>query len=398
VSDSSGEEKTEKPTPKKLKESRKEGQVARTPEIGAWAAILAVAAALNWLAGQGIGSVRALLARTLVQTERPDTTVALTLLGEAARLTLVLTVALGLVVMLIGVAAAVAQGGFFVATKSLKPKWSRLSPKEGAKRLFGGHALWEGAKMLVKSAIVTVFVWRAIDGLLPLLGGLVPVGVALDLAAEAATGLMRDVAFAGLVAAGFDYAMARRRTGKQVRMTKKEVRDEHKQNEGDPFVRSALRSRQLAAARNRMMAAVPEADVVLVNPTHVAVALRYDPDKGTPRVVAKGAGTVAARIREVATDSGVTLVEDVPLARALHRACEVGQEIPVELYHAVAQVLAFVLSRRAAGAPAGHYRTPRDPAPLPEVPTRPARASGGARRPPRALAGADPSGPGGPGR
>lgn len=388
MSGSSGEEKTEKPTPKKLKDSRKEGQVARTPELGAWAAILVVASALNWLAGRGMGQVQALLERTLVQTQRPDTEVALTLLGEAFRLMLLLSLALGMLVMVIGVAAAVAQGGFFVATKAVKPKWSRLSPLQGAKRLFGPHALWEGAKMLVKSTLVTVFVWRAIDGLLPLVGGLVPVSVALQLAAEAATGLMRDAAVAGLVAAGFDYAMARRRTGKQVRMTKKEVRDEHKQSEGDPFVRSALRSRQLAAARNRMMADVPEADVVLVNPTHVAVALRYDPAKGTPRVVAKGAGTVATRIRELATDSGVTLVEDVPLARALHAACEVGQEIPAELYHAVAQVLAFVLSRRAAGAPPGRYRTPRDPAPLPEVP----------RTRVRAAIGAESSGPGPAGR
>jgi flagellar biosynthesis protein FlhB len=192
--------------------------------------------------------------------------------------------------------------------------------------------------------------------------------VALHVAASAATGLMRDVALAGLVAAGADYAVARRRTGKQVRMSKKEIRDEHKQSEGDPMVRSAIRSRQLAAARNRMMAEVPQADVVLLNPTHIAVALRYDPAKGTPRVVAKGAGLVATRIRELAEASRVALVEDIPLARALHSGCEVGQEIPPQLYQAVAQVLAFVLSMRAAGVPAGRHRTPRNGEPLPEVP------------------------------
>ncbi len=126
------------------------------------------------------------------------------------------------------------------------------------------------------------------------------------------------------------------------------------------MLKGAIRSRQLAAARNRMMADVPEADVVLVNPTHVAVALRYDPAKGTPRVVAKGAGVVATRIRELAEESRVSMVEDIPLARALHASCEVGQEIPPELYQAVAQVLAFVLSLQAAGAPAGRHRTPRD--------------------------------------
>ncbi len=212
--------------------------------------------------------------------------------------------------------------------------------------------------MLIKSGLVGVFVYRAIQDLMPMLGGMVPLSVALGVAADAATGLMRDVALAGLLAAAGDYAMARRRTGKQVRMTKKEVRDEHKNSEGDPMLKGAIRSRQLAAARNRMMADVPQADVVLVNPTHVAIALRYDPTKGTPRVVAKGAGVIATKIRELAEESRVSMVEDVPLARALYSSCEVGQEIPPELYQAVAQVLAFVLSRKASGAPAGRLPHP----------------------------------------
>ncbi|RYU10528.1 EscU/YscU/HrcU family type III secretion system export apparatus switch protein [Nocardioides iriomotensis] len=362
------EEKTEKPTPKKLKESRKEGTVARTPEIGAWAGVLALAMSLNWMVGHGIEKITNLLGETLVAIDRPSDERALSLLGEAAQLMLVLSAAFGTFILVIAVIGAVAQGGLFFATKALKPKWSRLNPLEGAKRLFGPHALWEGAKMLVKSALVGVFVYRAVQDLMPLVGGLVPLSVAMEIAADAATGLMRDVAAAGLVAAGADYAMSRRRTMKQVRMTKKEIRDEHKNSEGDPLIKSALRSRQLAAARNRMMADIPEADVVLVNPTHVAVAIRYEPAKGTPRVVAKGAGAIATKIREAASEHEVSMVEDVPLARALYGACEVGQEIPPELYQAVAQVLAFVLSRKAAGHPAGRHRTPRDLAPLPDVP------------------------------
>lgn len=368
------EEKTEKPTPKKLKESRKEGQVARTPEIGAWAGVLALAMSLNWMVGHGVEQIRHLFGETLVAIDRPSGERALSLLGEATQLMLVLCAGFGTFILVIAVLGAVAQGGLFFATKALKPKWSRLNPLEGAKRLFGPHALWEGAKMLVKSALVGVFVYRAIQDLMPMLGGLVPLSVAMEIAADAATGLMRDVAAAGLVAAGADYAMARRRTMKQVRMTKKEIRDEHKNSEGDPLIKSALRSRQLAAARNRMMADIPEADVVLVNPTHVAVAIRYEPSKGTPRVVAKGAGAIASKIREVATDNQVSMVEDVPLARALYGACEIGQEIPPELYQAVAQVLAFVLSRKAAGHPAGRHRTPRDSAALPVVPKHRRRA------------------------
>ncbi len=268
-----------------------------------------------------------------------------------------------------------AQGGLFFATKSLKPKWSRLNPLEGVKRLFGPHALWEGVKTLLKSALVGFFVWRAIVGLMPLVGGLVPLEVGLHIAASAATGLMRDTALAGLLAAAADYVVQRRRTGKQVRMTKHEVKQENKQTEGDPMMKGQIRSRQLASARNRMMADVPLADVVLVNPTHVAVALRYDPAKGTPRVVAKGAGVIATRIRELAETHRVAMVEDIPLARALHAGCEVGQEIPPQLYQAVAQVLAFVLSLRASGHPAGRHRTPRTGEPLPAVPRAGRRAS-----------------------
>jgi len=296
-----------------------------------------------------------------------------------------MSVCLGLGGRAVGVATATAQGGLFVATKALKPQWSRLNPLQGAKRLLGPHALWEGAKMLAKSALVTVFVWRAVDALMPVLGGLVPVSAALDLASAAALGLVRDVAAAGLLFAVADYAVQRRRIGKQVKMTKKEVRDEHRQTEGDPHVRSALRGRMLAAARSRMMAAVPKADVVVVNPTHVAVALRYEPERGSPRVVAKGAGAVAARIREVAEQSRVALVQDVPLARALHASCEVGQAIPPELYQAVAQVLAFVYGRRAKGTAAGRHPSPRSTGPLPTPARRRRRTpnSSGARPPGR---------------
>lgn len=364
---SSGEERTEKPTPKKVKENRKEGKVPRTQELGAWGALLAIALVLHWLVGLGTGRLRELMVRCLALVEHPEPAKVLALLREGTVLAVVISLVLGLAILVISVFAGAAQGGIHLATKSMKPKWSKLSLIQGGKRIFGPQAWWEGAKVLLKSSVVGLLVWRAVQDLLPLLGGLVPLDVALALGAEAATALMRDVAIAGVVAAAADYAFQRHKMGKQTRMTKKEVRDEHKMTEGDPLVKSAIRSRQLAAARNRMMADVPQADVVLVNPVHVAVALKYEPNKGTPRVVAKGAGAVAARIRAVADESRVPMVEDVPLARALHASCEVGQEIPQELYHAVAQVLAFVLSRKAKGAGAGRHSSPRQQGPLPEV-------------------------------
>ena len=136
-------------------------------------------------------------------------------------------------------------------------------------------------------------------------------------------------------------------------MSKQEVKDENKSTEGDPLIKSQRRSRQLAMSRNRMIAAISGADVVLLNPTHIAVAIKYEPGKSAPRVVAKGAGTIAARIREEAEAKGVPMVRDIPLARALHAACELGQEIPVELYNAVARVLAFVMQLKARGRSRG---------------------------------------------
>lgn len=364
---SSGEERTEKPTPKKVKENRKEGKVPRTQELGAWSALLVIALLLHWLVGHGVAELRELLLRCFALIEDPDPAKVLGMLREGTVVGVLISLVLGLGVMIVSVAGGAAQGGIHLATKSMKPKWSKLNPIQGAKRIFGPQAWWEGAKVLLKSAVVFLLVWRAVENLMPLLGGLVPFDVAFEIGATAALTLLRDVAIAGVVAAAADYVFQRHKMGKQTRMTKKEVRDEHKMAEGDPLVKSAIRSRQLAAARNRMMADVPQADVVLVNPVHVAVALRYEPSRGTPRVVAKGAGAVAARIRAVADDARVPLVEDVPLARALHRSCEVGQEIPPELYHAVAQVLAWVLSRKAKGAAAGHHRSPRVDGPLPEL-------------------------------
>ena len=182
---------------------------------------------------------------------------------------------------------------------------------------------------------------------------------------DQALGLVRNIGLVGLCMAAADYAMQRRRIGKQTRMSKEEIKQEHKQTEGDPLVKGAIRSRQLAAARNRMMADVATADVVLVNPTHVAVALRYDAQSGAPRVVARGAGAVAAKIRERGRGARVPLVRDVPLARALYRSTKVGQEIPPELFAAVAQVLAFVISRRSRGQRGGEHRSPAPEGELP---------------------------------
>lgn len=363
----SSEEKTEKPTPKRKKQARKDGQVPRTPELGAWLGLLVVTLAMGPLLDKELHALRTMMSTHLRAAERPSISLAMSLLGDAAQHVLVTLVVLGSMVLVIGVVSALAQGGFYLSPKLVKPDAKKLDPFKGAKRIFGPHAFWEGVKVIVKSGVVAFLAWGAIQAMMPLVGGLLPIEAVLSMVAAEVSRLVITVAVAGLVMAAADYAMMRRRIGKQTRMSHSEIKQEHKQAEGDPMLKGAIRSRQLAAARNRMIADVGTADVLLVNPTHVAVALRYDPEKGAPRVVARGAGAIAAKIRERAAEERVPLVRDVTLARAIYRHCEVGQEIPRELWAAVAQVLAFVLSRRNAGQHGGEHRTPRRTEELPEV-------------------------------
>lgn len=362
-----GGEKTQKATPKRQKEARKEGQVARTPDIGGWATVLVLSLALPGLMGREVDTMKGFMARTLRLAEEPTVASAMQLMRDGATHAFLVLVVMGAVIMVLGTAAALGQGGFALATKLVKPSAKKLDPVAGFKRVFGPHALWEGVKILLKSSVVVLIVWTAVKGLLPMVGGLVPTSTVLTEVAGTSVRLLRWCALAGLVMAGVDYAVQRRRIGKQTRMSHEEVKQEHKQSEGDPMLKGARRSRQLALSRNRMIADVAEADVVLVNPTHVAVALRYEPARGAPRVVARGAGAVATRIREQAVEHGVPMVRDVPLARALHRSTQVGQTIPEELFAAVATVLAFVITQDGRGLRGGTHRSPRSSAPLPEV-------------------------------
>jgi flagellar biosynthesis protein FlhB len=362
------EERTEKPTPKKRKENRKEGQVPRTQELGAWSAMLLFVSFLPLLLRREMEALQEVMARCLLAGEHASTGLALQLLGDGLRHAMTAIVVMGSAILVVGVAGALAQGGFYLATKSVQPKLSKLNPIPGFKRIFGVQALWEGTKMLLRASVVALLVWLAVKSLMPLIGGLMPMGIIIDTFADGALTMLRNVAVAGLVLAAADYLVQRMRVGKKARMTKEEVKQEHKNSEGDPLVKSAIRSRQLAAARNRMMADIVDADVVLVNPTHVAVALRYEPERGAPRVVARGAGVIAAAIRARAEEHRIEIVRDVPLARAIYTSTEVGMEIPAELFAAVAQVLAFVINRRSVGQRGGAHRSPRTEDDLPVVP------------------------------
>jgi flagellar biosynthetic protein FlhB len=352
----SAAERTEKATPKRMEEVRREGRLSSSRDMTGWvsmagaalvlpavlsSATTALTASVLGLRGvilkPGEGAAQEYFARSLA-TVPP---IVLPMFGAAVAGALV---------------GAFLQGGVHVRRFKFSSKQFNLVA--GVGRMVGKQALWEGAKALLKTGVVGIAVWTAIQGVLPLLAGAgaMPVQALLGIASGVIGAVLQAAIVTGIGLAAVDVFVVMQRNRKHTRMTRQEVRDEAKSTDGDPHIRQHRRSRQLAISRNRMIAAVSSADVVLLNPTHLTVALKYEPGKSAPRVVAKGAGAVAAKIRERATENRVPMVTDVPLARALYAACAVGQEIPEELYSAVARVLAFVMALKRRGAALGTHR------------------------------------------
>jgi flagellar biosynthesis protein FlhB len=356
--DGQGGEKTEKPTPKRLKEARKEGQIPRTQELGTWAGVAAASVFLPMLVGNTFDAIGRLFVQFGSVVDEPEAEAVGVLLGQALTVFLETLLPMALTLMLVGVLASAAQGGVAFATKGMKPTLKKLNPFPGMKRMFGTHGLWEAVKAVIKTAALGTVVVATSNRAQALVSasGALPLSAVVATFASSAVLMLRVVAITGLVIAIADYVVVRKQTMGKLKMTKYEIQQEHKQSEGDPHVKGQRRSMQLAMSRNRMMAEVATADVLLVNPTHVAVALRYEPERGAPRVVAKGADEVAARLRERAAEARVPMVQDVPLARALHASCELGQEVPPQLFTAVARVLAFVMQLGARGVRGGFHR------------------------------------------
>lgn len=360
---SDAQERTEQATDKRMKEARSKGRLGKSMDLTAWVGVGAAAVMLPFTIDLGgkAGVEQVFSVKTII--ESPDPARALEMLGDGLNSILGTIGPLLVVTALAVIAAAAVQGG--IHFKKLEGKYEQFDIVKGIGRVFGMRALWEGAKTILKSGVVAIGLFLVVQGLMPvlLMAGSLSLSSLLAAASSGAGGLLQAAVGAGLVLAGLDLLVVMRRNRKQTRMTKREVRDENKNSDGDPLVKSQRRSRQLAMSRNRMIAAIGGSDVVLVNPTHIAVALTYEPGKSAPRVVAKGAGAIALRIREKAEEERVPIVKDVPLARALHSACGLGDEIPVELYNSVARVLAFVMSLKARGSAYGvHTMTPSAPA------------------------------------
>jgi flagellar biosynthesis protein FlhB len=353
---SGGGEKTEKATPKRRQEARRKGQVAKSQDLGGAVVLLASLLSLSALGPAAWGHMRDAMLRSLALIGTPEVVdhggLSKLLLSTLTDIALAAG-PIALVCMAAGVVTGVLQVGWKPSAQALKPDPKRINPLTGAKNLFGMHFLFESAKTVVKFAVVGAIAATALFGQLDELGALVGMTPhdLLHRGSDTILQIAQRAAMGYLVIAAVDFAWQRYRFEKQMKMDKEEVKQEHKQQTVSPEVRGAIRRRQMQAARARMMAAIPGADVVVTNPTHFAVALRYGGEAPAPVVVAKGQDLIAARIRSIASEHGVPVIPDPPLARALHASVELGREIPEELFGAVAQVLAFVY--RTAGRRAG---------------------------------------------
>lgn len=351
MSEQSSSEKTEKPSAKKFKDAREKGSVARSPDLVAAVALLAITAMLARTSASGLGRLQARMAQGLSQFDATGRGAV-----NANDLTTLLIGDLGTTALVVGpllvTAAAVAvagnvmQTGWVSSMEKLTPDWSRLSPSTGLARLTPSQSGLDLIKTLAVATVISVIAYQVGKVILfdsPRLAWMAPAAAATEGARHLRTMLNR-VGFALLVLAGADFGIQKWRHYSSLKMTKQEVRDESKSNDGNPEVKGRVRQVQREMAKRRMLGNVKTATVVITNPTHFAVALEYRRSTmSAPVVVAKGKDLLAQRIKQIAREKGVPLVENVPLAQALYREAEVGQSIPADLFGAVAEVLAYLV-------------------------------------------------------
>ena len=348
-------ERTEQPTQHKRREARRRGQVAHSREVDSALVMIASFLVLKMGGGAIWDQMRGLMTDTFAHLNDPVNTeltakLGYELMGRAVLMLAPLMGAIAVIALLGGMAQT---GGPLFALEAVKPQLKRMNPVEGAKRLVASKQAYVNlAKTMLKFVVFGVLAaltlqshWKEVSSL----------GIGSDILASARTleGIAFDLTTKVMVALGVgaaaDYLFQRYDVGNELRMTLQEVKDEQRQNEGDPLVKAQL-ARARRALLSRAMQNVPKADVVIVNPTHFAVALKYDPASSrAPIVLAKGTRLMAQRIREIATEHRIPIIENPPLCRAIYKAVRIGQEITPDLYEAVAQILAFVYRLRAGG-------------------------------------------------
>ena len=347
--DNDASSKTEEPTPRKLEEARRRGEVAKSQDLPSWAALAAswgvIAVAGGWL-------IRDLAAQLVPFVAHPETfdlsgTGGVAVMKRALNAALPVMAAVLAATAVAGAAGNVVQHGFLWSPDRMKPELKKLNPLEGFKRLFGLDGVVQFIKSLLKIVLVSAVAWMVMK---PHAGELAGLAAMDPLAMLPYAGDVVRALFFGVLAllgagALLDWIWQRQRFMQRMRMTKEELKEDHKQSEGDPHIKAKLRQLRVERSRRWMMQNVPKATVVVMNPTHYAVALRYEAgETAAPVCVAKGLDSLALKIRAVAEEAGVTVVEDPPLARALYAAVEIDETIPAEHFQAVAKIIGFILN------------------------------------------------------
>lgn len=346
------ESKTEEATPRKLEDARKKGDVAKSMDVGSAASLMGAAAVV--LGGGGF------FATSMAEQLLPFIAAPHTMLGgldagagveigaQALWAVAPFLGAVALATIIGGAGGNLAQSGLMFTPDKLKPQWERVSPMAGFKRIFGPDGLFQFGKTFLKLIAVGVICWFVLKPHTREFENLVAMSPAsiLPFSRDLAIALMSAaIIFLGFTA-GADFIWQKMRFAKRMRMTKEEVKEDYKQSEGDPHVKAKLKQIRAQRSRKRMMQAVPTATVIVTNPTHYSVALRYEKDDPAPVCVAKGVDVLALKIREVAREHSVPIVENVPLARALYATVEIDDVIPREHFEAAAKVIGFVMQSR----------------------------------------------------
>lgn len=351
MADDSSEEKTEQATPKKRQDARKKGDVAKSKELPSVAVLLSGLLTFIVFGTYMYAQIQNIMIKAfrLPITKELSLNIFLDFSGEMVTAFFMIMAPLFLIIFIVAILSNIMQVGFMMSAESIMPKFSKLDPFKGIGRLFSSQSVMEAIKCVAKLFIVGWIGYVTIKGEMDqifLLG---------ELAFEDIVSYIFFTTFklfirctmAMIVIVVIDYAFQKWQFEKKLKMSKKDIKDESKESEGDPMIKSRIRNIQMQMARNRMMQDVPDADVIITNPTHYAVALKYDDlSMGAPRVLAKGKGEIAKKIKALAVEHSILLYENRELARNLYKMVEINQEVPPLLYQAVAEVLAYVYKQR----------------------------------------------------
>jgi flagellar biosynthetic protein FlhB len=356
VAEESSEERTETPSDKKRHDAREKGTVAKSTEINSVLVLLSAVIMLKltgpWMQNELMLAIEKFI--LLAYTKKMNLDELIYMLREAIIVFFKCTLPVISVILFVGVIANIIQVGFLFTMKPIIPNFQKINPISGFQRLFSIRSIVELIKNILKLTIISIVAWitikNAFDEMVMLSDASIMViwGFILSTSFD----IIIKISLVLIFIAILDYFWQRYEHEKQLKMTKQEVKEERKQMDGDPLVRSRIRSLQREMARRRMMEQVPKATVVVTNPTHIAIAIRYEPSESdTPIVIAKGKRLIAAKIKQTAIDNNIPIVEDKPLARAMYDKVVEGSPIPVEFFTAVAEILAYVFklkNRRAA--------------------------------------------------